>query len=87
MTATSYPRPPQFPPASEAPTRSLLVEVIAPEGLTLPQLPGWTVTVWPLARLGDFTLEARPLAPTPPAVLLGALRAAGFTPLGLRERR
>ena len=86
MTATSFPRPPQFPPAHEAPIRSLLVEVIAPACGALPRLPGWTLTVWPLARLGDFTLEARPLAPTPPAVLLGALRAAGFTPLGLRER-
>lgn len=42
----------------------LFAEVIGPSGsVTTPDLPGWDVRVWPVARLGDATLEARPQYP------------------------
>ncbi len=93
MTARSLPAPrPVAPPTQPTPRAAgglavtLLVEVIAPEGRALPALPGWSVTVWPHARLGDLTLEARSCGGARDA-LLGTLRDAGFTPLGLRDRR
>ncbi|MFC3833270.1 MULTISPECIES: hypothetical protein [Deinococcus] len=46
-------------------------------------LPGWTIRVWPVARLGDVTLEARASDPSQRAADLGmALNRAGIVPLG-----
>lgn len=66
---------------------TLFIELIAPTPARLPDLPGWQLRAWPQARLGDLTLEARPLRAATPDELLGALRAAGFTPLGQPVRR
>ncbi|WP_155297921.1 hypothetical protein [Deinococcus kurensis] len=71
-------------PAPAAPQPDLplySLEVIAPSGRA-PQLDGWTVQSWPVARLGDLTLQARPHHAATPDDLRAALRAAGFTPLG-----
>ncbi|GGR87160.1 hypothetical protein [Deinococcus sedimenti] len=57
------------------------VEVIAPGGRA-PQLDGWTVQSWPVASLGDLTLQARPHHAATPDDLRAALTRAGFTPLG-----
>ncbi|MFW8626422.1 hypothetical protein [Deinococcus sp. ME38] len=57
------------------------LEVIAPSGQA-PQLDGWTVQGWPVASLGDLTLQARPQHPATPDDLRAALTRAGFTPLG-----
>lgn len=65
-------------------TGRVLLEVIAPAGRALPNLPGWTLLSWPQARLGDLTLEASSLWEQPLESLLRGLRDAGFTPLGYR---
>lgn len=57
------------------------LEVIAPSGQA-PQLDGWTVQSWPVASLGDLTLQARPHHAASPDDLRAALTRAGFTPLG-----
>lgn len=64
------------------------LEVITPDGkATVPAFSGWELRAWPVARLGDMTLEARPLRPDLEAAdLEAALRRAGYTPLG-RWRR
>ncbi len=56
-------------------------------GCTTPSLPGWTVRVWPQARLGDATLEARPDGEQTLDGLLLGLRAQGITALGPVRRR
>ncbi|WP_291432542.1 hypothetical protein [Deinococcus sp.] len=58
-------------------------------GTLVPHLSGWTVQTWPVARLGDLTLQARPhSAAATPDDLRAALSRAGFTPLGpIRTRR
>ena len=67
------------------------VEIINPGGGAV-QLPGWHTRLWPVARLGDQTLEAWPVAQQLSAgqvnvrELLTGLRAAGITPLGVRLR-
>ncbi|GAA0518643.1 hypothetical protein [Deinococcus depolymerans] len=66
-------------PLDSLPLYSL--EVIAPSGRT-PQLDGWTVQSWPIASLGDLTLQARPHHAATPDDLRAALHAAGITPLG-----
>ena len=71
------------------------VEIINPGGAV--SLPGWHTRLWPVARLGDQTLEAWPAVhqrranlAKPGQVkvdeLLTLLRAAGITPLGVRLR-
>ncbi|WP_189069451.1 hypothetical protein [Deinococcus radiotolerans] len=67
-------------PDPTAPLYSL--EVIAPTR-QIPHLSGWTLQAWPVASLGDLTLQARPHdASATPDDLRAALRAAGLTPLG-----
>ncbi|MDV6375355.1 hypothetical protein [Deinococcus arenicola] len=66
------------------PPRVLLLEALTPvEDQTLPALSGWELHVWPVARLGDVTVEARPLRPDlGPDDLRVALQNVGWTPLG-----
>lgn len=66
------------------PSSVLLLEAVMPVGeQTLPALPGWELHMWPVARLGDVTLEARPLRPDlGPDDLRVALQNVGWTPLG-----
>ncbi len=58
---------------------------------TLPTLPGWTLRLWPRARLGDATLEAAPDQPDQGQAVNGLLRglqAQGVWALGpVRGRR
>ncbi|AWN23317.1 hypothetical protein DKM44_08805 [Deinococcus irradiatisoli] len=67
----------------------VFVELINPGGGS-PRLPGWTTRLWPVARLGDQTLEARPSGGSVSRGgvddLLRQLRGAGLTPLGVRLR-
>lgn len=68
----------------------LFAEVITPDGSAcVPDLHGWEVRVWPVARLGDATLEARPLYPHLDAAHLREdLDRAGVQVLGpVREKR
>ncbi|GHF55420.1 hypothetical protein HNQ07_003361 [Deinococcus metalli] len=53
------------------------------------RVPGWTIRAWPVARLGDVTLEAHPHdARCTAADLAAALRDVRVTPLGpIRARR
>lgn len=68
---------------------TVFVEIINPGGGTV-RLPGWHTRLWPVARLGDQTLEARPsfgpLRTETVDELLRQLRGAGLTPLGVRLR-
>ncbi|MGM9321072.1 hypothetical protein [Deinococcus aquaticus] len=58
------------------------LEIISPSGRA-PHLTGWTVQTWPVASLGDLTLQARPHGEAAtPDDLRAALTRAGFTPLG-----
>lgn len=63
---------------------TVFMEVVVPcAPARLPDVPGWTLRAWPVARLGDVTLEAAPHGPGMPlAPLLAALRGASFVPLG-----
>ncbi len=67
----------------------VFVELINPGGGPV-CLPGWITRLWPVARLGDQTLEARPsfgsLGTEAVDDLLRQLRDAGLTPLGVRLR-
>lgn len=74
----------------------LFAEVVTPDAeARVPDQPGypllsnWEVRVWPVARLGDATLEARPLYPHLNAAHLRAdLQQAGVQVLGpIREKR
>ncbi|WP_146160641.1 hypothetical protein [Deinococcus arcticus] len=79
-------------PAVSGPTLSpprrpvYVLEVLAPL-LPLPPVPGWTLQAWPVARLGDLTLQATPQGDASPDDLRLALQAAGFSPLGPVRRR
>ena len=43
---------------------AFFAEVVLPDSeVSGPVLPGWELRLWPVARLGDATLEARPLFP------------------------
>lgn len=65
---------------------SVFVEIINPSGSAV-CLAGFTTRLWPVARLGDQTLEARPSAgPLRVPEVLASLRAAGMTPLSVRLR-
>ncbi|MFT2718434.1 hypothetical protein ACMT4L_00395 [Deinococcus sp. A31D244] len=97
MTATQYrptlthlPTPEPAAPLGTLPLHSqplhsqplYSLEVISPSGRA-PHLSGWTVQIWPVASLGDLTLQARPHgAAATPDDLRAALTRAGFTPLG-----
>ncbi|MFD1730959.1 hypothetical protein ACFSC4_07505 [Deinococcus malanensis] len=66
------------------------MEVSTPQGtLTAPQLQDWEVRAWPVARLGDLTLEVRPLCPyLDENDLCAELRRGGYQVLGpVRARR
>ena len=67
-----------------------VMEVTAPQGtLDAPRLQDWDVRAWPVARLGDLTLEVRPLCPDlDEAGLRAGLRRQGYRVLGpVRARR
>lgn len=90
------PRPQHLPVATPAPQMGsqlfgrLFAEVVAPAGpLQAPELVGWEVRLWKVARLGDATLEARALYPQLAAAdLQEALARAGWSVLGpVRTRR
>ena len=92
---TLQPRPPRplLPPQTE-PARTgpelfglYVAEVVGPlEGPF--HLTGWEARLWPVARLGDATLEARPRWPgLNEADLRAALAQAGYTVLGPVRRR
>lgn len=63
---------------------TLIMEITTPTGeFSSPHVPGWELRVWPVARLGDATLEAQPLyAPLTPNDLREALAATGYGVLG-----
>ena len=70
---------------------AVFVEIINPGGGAV-SLPGWHTRLWSVARLGDQTLEAWPVASQPSAGqvnvsdLLKLLKSNGITPLGVRLR-
>lgn len=75
-------------PAAAQPV-TWIAEVALPEGRPVtPTLPGWTLRLWPVARLGDATLEARPdTAQASAQELRAALADLGIGVLGpLRPR-
>ncbi|PNY80592.1 hypothetical protein [Deinococcus koreensis] len=86
----ALPQPPLLPASGSTLFGTLIVEAVVPgsDDLEL-NAPGWELRTWPVARLGDVTLEARPLDPNlGPAELRRALEAIGVTALGpIRERR
>ncbi|WP_424951807.1 hypothetical protein [Deinococcus sp.] len=62
--------------------------VLRPGAASVPTLPGWTLRLWPQARLGDATLEATPGHGQGADELLQSLKALGVQPLGpMRHRR
>lgn len=66
----------------------VLFEVLLPEGSALPQVDGWTLRLWPQARLGDATLQAHADTATGTLKsLTAALNAQGVTALSLVRRR
>ncbi|WP_407570769.1 hypothetical protein [Deinococcus altitudinis] len=70
-------------PVSAGPAQpAVFFEVVLTAGAPLP-LPGWTLRLWPQARLGDATLEAIPEDRTRThAELLAGLSAQGIEVLG-----
>lgn len=72
-TSPAFPIPPIPAPQMVRPVRPstelfgvLVLEAVMPVGNSaLPILPDWDIRVWPVARLGDVTLEAQPLAAPP----------------------
>lgn len=69
---------------------TLIMEVVTPTGqATAPELHGWDLRSWPVARLGDATLEASPIYPHLDAGnLREALAQAGYAVLGpIRQRK
>ncbi|SMB94852.1 hypothetical protein [Deinococcus hopiensis] len=87
MTHASFlPTVPLLPPTVHGPKvfGTFTLEVLTPQGeATAPLLLDWEVRAWPVARLGDATLEARPRRPElTVADLAAALHCAGYTPLG-----
>lgn len=68
----------------------LVLEAVKPsEDAEVPVLAEWEIRAWPVARLGDVTIEAQPLLPyLGPDELRAALSTEGWTPLGpIRVRR
>lgn len=92
--APKGPRPsplaaPSLPCPAAAQPVTLIAEVVLPADRTsAPILPGWTLRLWPVARLGDATLEARPDSAQASAQdLRAALAELGIGVLGpLRSR-
>lgn len=87
MTQARFSPPAPLPLPSRADSElfgTLLVEVVTPDGgSAAPLLADWEVRAWPVARLGDMTLEARPRRKhLGPADLDTDLRRLGFLPLG-----
>lgn len=83
-TPTFIPQPCQVTHDTPQVFGSLFAEVITPSGeVGTPTLPGWEVRVWPIARLGDATLEAKALLPHLTATDLKAgLSRVGWSVLG-----
>lgn len=82
LSTPAHPEPAA--PLRNLPLRNLplySLEVISPSGRA-PHLDGWTVQTWPVASLGDLTVQARPHGAASPDDLRAALTRAGFTPLG-----
>ncbi|ASN80595.1 hypothetical protein [Deinococcus ficus] len=68
-------------PHAQAAQAVYVMEITTPDGQpAAPTLPGWTLRVWPVARLGDATLEAA--GPGSPDSLRLALTASGYGVLG-----
>lgn len=66
---------------------ALFMEVVLARNTNL-TLPGWTLRLWPQARLGDATLEARAGGNQEPDDLIAGLLAQGVQVLGpVRHRR
>lgn len=66
---------------------TLFMEVVLPQAKAL-SLPGWTLRLWPQARLGDATLEARASGSQDAEDLIAGLRSQGVQTLGpVRTRR
>ncbi len=66
---------------------TLFMEVVLTQGSAL-SLPGWTLRLWPQARLGDATLEARASGSQETAELITGLRSLGVQVLGpVRTRK
>lgn len=92
-----YPRTTNFFEPAPAPRRerpadevfgSVVCEVALPSADHCPELEGWILRLWPQARLGDATLEARRLGSQRAEELLDGLRRQGVTVLGpLHQRR
>ncbi|MBZ9750293.1 hypothetical protein K7W42_05380 [Deinococcus sp. HMF7604] len=88
MTASLRPTTPAFLPLPCTPQEvchpTYVLEVLTSGAPELPPVPGWTLRAWPVARLGDLTVQATPQDPAEsgPAALRAALAAAGVTPLG-----
>lgn len=66
---------------------TLFMEVVLPGGRapTLPVAPflaGWTLRLWPQARLGDATLEARASGSQDAGDLIAGLKSQGVQILG-----
>ena len=76
-------------PRTETPKPAdFLMEVVLPAGLTPIQIPGWTLKLWPQARLGDATLQAHAEdASLTYGSLTDALHAQGIQTLGVVRRR
>ncbi|MFC4426031.1 hypothetical protein [Deinococcus navajonensis] len=66
-----------------------VMEVVAPgASLMAPALTGWEIRAWPVARLGDLTLEVRALNPElEEQDLREALARCGYVVLGPVHRR
>ncbi|MFC4637411.1 hypothetical protein [Deinococcus hohokamensis] len=66
-----------------------VMEVLTPGGrLDTPALTGWEMRSWPVARLGDLTLEVRALQPgLNEHDLQAVLTRSGYTVLGPVRRR
>ncbi|WP_412029726.1 hypothetical protein [Deinococcus yunweiensis] len=70
------------PDDTAAPTFILEAILSGPVGQPI-ALPGWTIRAWPVARLGDATLEAQSSDPSQRAADLAvALNRIGIVPLG-----
>lgn len=83
-TKTALPQLWQVNPDTPQVFGALFAEVITPNGeVSTPTIPGWELRVWPTARLGDATLEARALAAhLDESDLKAALARVGWSVLG-----
>ena len=92
LTITAKPAPQPAPAATtDMFMADVFMEVALPQGMPLEAaqitVPGWTLRLWPQARLGDATLQAHAeSAGTSLESLLHALHNQGIQTLGLRRR-